>query len=229
MPSNTEQSRNRTYLASVLWLLFGPVALLVSFQAEPVFAVSPGVVSIAAPSENAAVDAGVAAEAELPRCDMTDISLAVATGSCEAVSPEAVTPEVVAGAAQEEAGEVPADKPVDKAAPMCALDGTSIAAPVEIQEVDRGHFESLPCDAQALLALGSQLREGGKQRVAARESSHRDPLQSPWQNDGNGALSRPLYWAERAPPSTLASHGCGGLAWQPGHRSRIDRPPSRRA
>jgi hypothetical protein len=242
MPSNTEQSRNRTYLASLLRLMFGTVALLVLFHAEPMFAVSPGDASIPARSENAAVDAGVSAEAELPLCDLTDISLAVAPGSClvatpeavtpEAVTPEAVTPEVLAGAAQE-AAEVPADKFVAKAAPMCASDGTSIAAPVEIPEIDRGHFEPLPCDAQALLALlGLQLREGAIQLVAARESSPRAPLQSPSlndRNDGIGALSVPLYWPERAPPSTLGSHWCGGLAWQPGHRSRIDRPPSLRA
>lgn len=232
MPSSTEQRRDRTYLASVVRLLFGPVALLVSFHAEPVFAVSPGVVSIAASANSA-----VSTEAELPGCDLTDISLAVTPGSCLAATPDSatpgavtrdvVTPDVVAGAAHEEAADVPADKPADKAAPMCALDGTSIAAPVEIPEVDRGHFESLPCDAQALLALpGWQLREGDRQWVDARESSHRAPPLSPSMNDGDGALSVPLYWPERALPSTLASQWCGGLAWQPGHRTRIDRPPS---
>lgn len=250
MPFNTEQGRSRTRLASILRMMFGPVALLVSLHAEPMVAVAPGVVSLAAPSENAAVSA----EAELPVCALTDISLAGAPGSCRAATPEAATleaatleaatleaatpeavtadvetPDVVAGAAQEPAV-APTDDAADRAAPMCASDGTSIAALVEIPEIDRGHFEPLPCDAQVLLALfGSQLREGGIPRVAARESLHRGPLQSPALNDGNdgiGAVSVPPYWPERAPPSTLARHRRGGLAWQPGHRSRIDRPPS---
>jgi hypothetical protein len=254
MPSNTEHDRNRAHLASVLRLLLGPMALLVSlFHAEPVSAASPAVASIAPPSENAAVDAGVWADAELPMCDLTGSSLAVPPGSCSAVIPDAVipdavipeavipdavipdgvTPDVVARAARDEAGKAPADRAPAKAAPMCASDATSIAAPVEIPEVDRGHFEPLPCDAQALLSLfGSWPREGSMQRITARESPPRNPLPSPAlndRNDGVGAPSMPLYWPERAAPSTLAIHWGGGLAWQAGHRSRIDRPPSLRA
>jgi hypothetical protein len=243
MPSNTEHHRSRTHLASVLRLLFVPVALLVSFHTEPVSADSPSVVLIAAPSENASVDAGISAEAELPLCDRADGLLAVAPGLCAAVVPEAmapevvppegVTPDLVARGAQEEAVKAPADPAsAPKAAPMCATDATSIAAPVEIPEVDRGNFEPLPCDVQALLALfRSPSGEGSTPLIAARELPHHVPSQSPASNDGNdgnGALLVPPYWPEGAAPSTLDSHRSVGLAWQPGHRSRIDRPPSLR-
>jgi hypothetical protein len=221
MPSNTEHDRRRTHLASVLRLLFVPVALLVSFHTESASADSPSVVLLAAASENAAV--------EPPLCDLADRLLAVAPGFCAAVTPEVVTRE-----AQEEAAKAPADQaPASKAAPMCATDATSISAPVEIPEVDGGHFEPLPCDGQAVLSLlRSWPREGSIQLTTARESPPRVPLQSPALNDGNdgiGALSMPLDWPERPAPSTLAAYWSGGLARQPGHRSRIDRPPSPRA
>jgi hypothetical protein len=242
MPSNTEHHRTRTHLASVLRLLFVPVALLVSFHTEPVSADSPSVVLIAALSENASVDAGISAEAELPLCDLADGLLAVAPGFCaavvpeamapEVVTPEGVTPDVVARGAREEVAKAPADQaPAPKAAPMCATDATSIAAPVEIPEVDRGNFEPLPCDVQALLALfRSQSGEDSMPLIAARELPSRVPSQSPASNDGDGtgALLVPPYWPEGAAPSTLDSHRRVGLAWQLGHRSRIDRPPSLR-
>jgi hypothetical protein len=162
----------------------------------------------------------------------------------EDVIPEVATAEAVARRAQDEAARAPGDKPAangaradkapaPKAAPMCASDATSIVAPVEIPEVDRGKFEPLPCDAQALLSLfRSQFRDGSAQLISAGELPPRVPSQSPALShgkDGTGALSLPPCWPERAAPSTLASHWSGGLASQPGHRSRIDRPPTPRA
>jgi hypothetical protein len=239
MPSNTEQGRNRTHLASVLWRWVGPLALLVLFHAKPASAASPAVVSIAAPAENAAVDAGVSTEVELRMCDLTDASLAVAPGSCLAAIPDAVTPDAaLPDAPTPDVGARPvpeeaARAPGDRAAPMCDPNAMSIVAPVEIPEVDRGHFEPLPCDGQALLSLlRSQPRGGNVRLVAVREPPPRGPLQSPSLNEGNdgaAALSVPLYWPERAAPSTLAPHWHGGLTRQPGHRSRIERPPSLRA
>jgi hypothetical protein len=234
MPSNTAPGQSRGVLASVLRLLCVPVALVVLFHAEPVTAVSPVVVSIAAQVDGAAVDAGVSAEAELPMCDLADASLVVAPGSCLAAIPDGEIPQVGASAAQGGAANAPADRPpADRAAPMCDPNAMSISAPVEIPEIDRGRFEPLPCDGQALLSLlRSQHRESGIQLVNARESLPRAPVQPPSLNDGNdgaAAFSGPLCWPERASPSTLAAHRRGGLAWQPGHRSRIDRPPSRRA
>jgi hypothetical protein len=222
MPSNTEHGPNGANVASVLRLLFVSVALLVLFHTAPVSALSPMLAPIAAMSQ----DAGVSTDAELPMCDLTDASQAVAPGSCPAAIPG-----VGARAAQEGAAKAPADQaPADRAAPMCDLNAMSLDASVEIPEIDRGHFEPLPCDALAPLSLlGSQHREeGGIQLLAARESLPRAPLHSPSLIDGIAALGS-LCWPERAAPSTLAAHSHGGLAWQLGHRSRIDRPPSLRA
>jgi hypothetical protein len=245
MPTDTEQGRRRMHLASVLRLLFGPMALLVLFHAESA-AASPEIVSVDVPWEIAAVDAGDAGETKPVSCDLTDTSQALPPGSRAGTSPACESP---AGAEREDApGEPPtqadadrapsdraaSDKaPSDRAAPMCGSNATSIAAPVDIPEVDRGHFEPLPCDAQRLLSLfRSPDREGGIHRISARESPPRGPQRAPSvdaRNDSTAALALQLPWPERAAPSMLAAHSQGGLAWQPAHPSRIERPPSRRA
>lgn len=222
MPSYTEHGPNRAGLASALRLLLVPVALLVLFHTTPVSALPPVVVPIAAISQ----DSADSTDGELPMCDLTDASQAVAPGSCTAAAPD-----FGARAAQERAAKAPADQgPADRAAPMCDVNAMSLDAPGEIPEIDRGHFEPLPCDAQALLSLlGSQRGEGGIQWVAAREALPRGPLHSSTLIDGIAAWSGPVYWPERSAPSTLAADRHGGLGWQLGHRSRIDRPPSLRA
>jgi hypothetical protein len=113
---------------------------------------------------------------------------------------------------------------------MCDPSAASIAAVIEIPEVDRGRFEPLPCEGERWLALlRSQTREGGVQLIASEGLPRPSPQPSTVPlggHDGIGPVAMGLDWPERNAASTLEARSYRGLARQPGHPSRVYRPPS---
>jgi hypothetical protein len=160
---------------------------------------------------------GVASESELPLCDLADMSVAVPPGSCS-------------GAPAEHAEAAPSPEPSVAFAPMCDPSAASVAAASEVPEIDRGRFEPLPCDGERWLALlRSPARESGMRLTAGEDIPRPSPQPSAPPLAGHeslGAVAAQLEWPERTASSTLAATHHRGLAWQPGHPSRVYRPPS---
>jgi hypothetical protein len=113
---------------------------------------------------------------------------------------------------------------------MCDPSASSIAAVVEVPEVDRGRIQPSPCDAGRLFSLlRSHVRESGVQLIAGDEGSL--PMPQPSMNpfagrDGAGMVAMLFDWPERSAFSTLSVTAHHGLTRQPGHLSRVYRPPS---
>ena len=126
-------------------------------------------------------------------------------------------------------------------APMCDPAGASVAAAVDIPEVDRGHFEALPCEAQLLL-IGWRLdvsRFGGNRfghrhfgDDAAQVSDKAPPppreLQPP-RGRYEGTCELCMALPARPEPLLVAPAPFEGLAPSSGHTSIVYRPPVARA
>ncbi len=116
----------------------------------------------------------------------------------------------------------------DVPAPMCDPDGASVAAADDIPEVDRGHFEALPCEAQLLLA-GWRLDapEPGSKAVSVRgaEQPAPAPFAQPQRLRYEGACSLAAQFPSRTEPELgdFATHG--GLLPSAGHTRTPFRPP----
>jgi hypothetical protein len=129
------------------------------------------------------------------------------------------------GAPIEAAPEQPRSENPDAGAPMCDRTGASIAATVEIPEVDRGRLEPLPCDAQIWLALSST----GPERAACKRAegpTKTAPAESTPRERFDGTPTPEAPFPRRAAPRVVASASRLGLAFRAGHRAPIDRPPA---
>jgi hypothetical protein len=122
-------------LAGVWALLSAPAAAAGGFPAVSV-EVAPRAGSVVSPSAPDGEDD--VSEGELPFCDLADMSVPLAPGACS------VTP-------VNDAPATPSNDAVSSSAPMCDPSAASIAAAVEIPEVDRGRLQPWPCDAERLL------------------------------------------------------------------------------
>lgn len=137
---------------------------------------------------------------------------------------------------------VGADLPVD--APMCDPAGASVAAVVDIPEVDRGHFEALPCEAQLWIIGGRQDGARGNPFGSHRFGGHhfsdngaqlsdkappppRELQPSRGRYDGTCELL--LAFPVRSEPLVAPPPPFEGLAPRRGHTSVVYRPPVTRA
>jgi hypothetical protein len=258
MHSNAEHARNRTLVASVMRLLLAPLALFVSVHATSVWAAevqatrsasgasiadgglaSGGPAGARVPGGGSATAAGwaeaadgAAGESELSLCDLADVSLPMAPGSCEPREAEAALAQPSNDQPSPTAR--PSADPSAEGAPMCDVSAASIAATAEVPPPrDRARFEPLPCDQQRLLSLlRSDAREQCAQFIDGEQSAPGAPQPPPSRGerpDGLCALSVQLAWPDRAAASLLPEASHRGLTWQPGHVSRLYRPPSLRA
>jgi hypothetical protein len=253
MHSNAEHARNRTLVASVMRLLLAPLALFVSVHSTSVGAAEVQATSSASgagiadgglagarvPGGGSATAAGWAeaadgaeGESEVSLCDLADVSLPMAPGSCEPREAEAALAQPSNHQPSPTARST-AD-PSAEGAPMCDVSAASIAATAEIPPPrDRARFEPLPCDQQRLLSLlRSGAREHCAQLIDGEQSAPGAPQPPPSRAerpDGACALSVQLAWPDRAAASLLPEASHRGLTWQPGHVSRPYRPPSLRA
>ncbi len=124
-----------------------------------------------------------------------------------------------------------ADLQVD--APMCDPAGASVAAAVDIPEVDRGHFEALPCEAQ-LWIIGWRLdaSRGHVGDNGARLSDKAPPLPrelQPSRGRYDGTCEPLLAFPVRSEPLVVPPPPFEGLASRRGHASVVYRPPVTRA
>src|SRR5688572_12707682 len=106
-------------------------------------------------------------------------------------------------AAALEAPAVGAGAPADEPAPMCAPYGASVVAADDIPEVDRGHFEALPCEAQLLLAgLRPDAPEPGSKSVSLQGGEPPLPAQhtAPPRPRAEGARALVPLFPSRAEP-----------------------------
>jgi hypothetical protein len=113
-------------------------------------------------------------------------------------------------------------------APMCDPDAASVAAAEDIPEVDHGHFEALPCEAQLLLAgWRPDAPEPGSKGVSVRgtEQPAPAPLAEAQRPRYEGACSLAAQFPSRTEPELghFASHG--GLLPSVGHTRAPFRPP----
>src|SRR5688572_5117738 len=131
-------------------------------------------------------------------------------------------------AAALEAPAVGAGAPADKPAPMCAPYGASVVAAEDIPEIDRGHFEALPCEAQLLLAglrpdapepgSKSASLQGGEPPVSPQHAAPARP-----RTEGARALA--ALFPSRAEPFVGEFATNGGLSPSAGHAVSLFRPP----
>jgi hypothetical protein len=120
----------------------------------------------------------------------------------------------------------------DEPAPMCDPDGASVVAADDIPEVDRGHFETLPCEAQLLLA-GWRLDapELGRKAVSVRDAEQPSPAQhaAPSRLRSEGARTAIAVFPSRSEPMLGVFAAAAGLAPSRGHLRTLFRPPVARA
>jgi hypothetical protein len=124
------------------------------------------------------------------------------------------------------------DTDAEVPAPMCGPDGASIPAGDDIPEIDRGHFEALPCEAQLWLAtFGKSDGERGCRAVSASDTdpSAPCPTAQPTRPRYDGAHGFAVPFPERAEPMLAAFAGREGLAPSRGHAPALFRPPVARA
>jgi len=118
----------------------------------------------------------------------------------------------------------PADSP-EEPAPMCDPDGASVVAPEDIPEVDRGHFEALPCDAQLLFAnVRFDVTDSARQFVSANDTApvpHVAPPLAPCE----GARALSTLFPARAEPAPALFGARAGLAPSRGFSRGPFRPP----
>jgi len=119
----------------------------------------------------------------------------------------------------------------EPAAPMCDPDGASVAAGEDIPEVDRGHFEALPCEAQLLMAgWRPDAPEFGEKALHFddREAPPPRPPEAP-RSRYEGAREFSVPFPARAEPLLAVRDGGEGLAPNRGHAPSVFRPPVARA
>jgi hypothetical protein len=110
---------------------------------------------------------------------------------------------------------------------MCDPDGASVAAPEDIPEVDRGHFEALPCDAQLLFSsVRFDVTDSGRKFVSSSDTApapvpHATPSLAPC--EGARALGMPF--PRRAEPAPALFGARAGLAPSRGFQRGPFRPP----
>jgi hypothetical protein len=112
-------------------------------------------------------------------------------------------------------------------APMCDPDGASVVAGEDIPEVDRGHFEALPCEAQLLMAgWRPDAPEFGEKALHFddRESLPPRPPEAP-RARYEGARELSVPFPARAEPLLAARDHREGLASSRGHARGLFRPP----
>lgn len=110
---------------------------------------------------------------------------------------------------------------------MCDPSAASVVARDEIPEVDRGHFEALPCEAQLLIAgWRPDAPELGRRAVSVehRESPSPSP-DSPPRPRYEAARELSLSFPERAEPTMAAFVAHKGVAPSRGHARGLFRPP----
>lgn len=119
----------------------------------------------------------------------------------------------------------------EEPAPMCDPDGASVVAAEDIPEVDRGHFEALPCEAQLLLA-GWRLDapEPGSKAVSLRDGAPASPLQhaQPPRPRAEGARTEAAVFPSRSEPEVGDFSASVALAPSAGHTRGLFRPPAAR-
>jgi hypothetical protein len=111
---------------------------------------------------------------------------------------------------------------------MCDPDGASVAAGEDIPEVDRGHFEALPCEAQLLLASWrADAPELGSKAVSVRGADPAAPPHHPEQPRARyeGACELGVPFPERAESMPAVFFERDGLAPSRGHARALFRPP----
>lgn len=121
-------------------------------------------------------------------------------------------------------GRAPSDEP----APMCAPDGASVVAADDIPEVDRGHFEVLPCEAQLLLAgFRPDAPEPGSKSVSLHGGEPPQPAQhaAPVRPRNEGARALVPLFPARAEPHVGEFSTFEGLSARAGHARSVFRPP----
>jgi hypothetical protein len=111
---------------------------------------------------------------------------------------------------------------------MCDPDAASVAAADDIPEVDHGHFDALPCEAQMLLAgWRPDAPEPGSKAVSMRgaERSAPAPLAPPQRPRCEGACSLATHFPSRTEPELGIFATFGGLLASAGHAPAPFRPP----
>jgi hypothetical protein len=210
-----------TLLLLPLLLLFhtGPVlGAGASSRPTPSTVVSK-VTAASAVASNAALSSAVEPiELELPECEFADLSAPAPPAGCFPAldaAPEPVAPVDVNGQA---------------VAPMCDVTGASIVAVPDVPEIDRGHFEQLPCDARRLLSLlRINVRETGASLTEPSDSAPRpSPAVNPLGERFEGAWAYPMALPTRDRATIVAFASGHGLERRRGHGSRVYRPPSPR-
>ena len=193
------------------WCL--PLALLVLLTGEA--------------SANGAV--ALASGVEVAECELADFS-AAGQGSCSVPGEPELEPGVDAGVEVAlPAGAAAPREADDTAAPMCDRTAASVAAVIEVPEVDRGRLEPLPCDAERWLALlSSGVRAAGECFIAAGDPTPQPRLPSLQLRAARPEATAPFLalFPARSASTPLPADRRRGLAWQPGHPSPIFRPPT---
>jgi hypothetical protein len=111
---------------------------------------------------------------------------------------------------------------------MCGPDGASVPAGDDIPEVDRGHFEALPCEAQLWFAsFGKADHEHGCAALTASDvdPSTPSPAAKLPRSRYEGAQGFTAPFPERAEPMPAAFAERAGLAPSRGHARVPFRPP----
>jgi hypothetical protein len=119
----------------------------------------------------------------------------------------------------------PAESP-EEPAPMCDPNGASVAAPEDVPEVDTGHLEALPCEAQLLFSstrfdLTEERKFVSSSDTAPTPVPHAAPSLAAC--EGARALSTPF--PTRAEPAPALFSARAGLAPCRGFPPGQFRPP----
>ena len=115
----------------------------------------------------------------------------------------------------------------EEPAPMCDPDGASVAAPDDIPEVDRGHFEALPCEAQLLFSsLRFDATDSGRKFVSSSDTAPAPvPHAAPSLAACEGARVFSTSFPTRAEPAAALFGARAGLAASRGFSRGLFRPP----
>lgn len=119
----------------------------------------------------------------------------------------------------------------EEPAPMCDPDGASVVAREDIPEVDHGHFEALPCEAQLLMAGWRLDAPEFGCRAASFDDRGPVPPSPPPMPHSRYEAARELAapFPERGEPSLAPLDDGDGLAPSRGHERLPFRPPVARA
>lgn len=115
-------------------------------------------------------------------------------------------------------------------APMCDPSAASVAAPLDIPEVDGGRLEELPCEARMLMS-GWRLDapEFGEKAALQDPEPHPPQQLQHHRSHYEGACGFSVVFPSRWGPVVACAPLSRGLAAQPGHQLAVYRPPVARA